>query len=171
MTPASEPSPCLDCGLCCDGTMYSHVRLTAGDRVTADSHQIRRTIVEDKPAVREPCPALAGTACTIYSERFAICRSYRCATLKALDESAIDRAEAVRRIAAAKEAANRVHGAMPEGQTLHTARQEWADEPERQRATAEGARLHLLMTALEMLLGRYFREEGENRLWFGEGSE
>lgn len=171
MATATENAPCLDCGMCCDGTLYSFVHLKGSERLKADKLGTTRKEIDGKPVFLEPCPALSGTACTIYADRFHTCRTYRCATLKALDEGGIDHGEAMRRIHVARTAEAQVRTLLAPGETLQSAREAWANEPDTQRATPEGARIHLMMTALEMLLSRYFRQSGEQRLPFADRPE
>jgi Fe-S-cluster containining protein len=70
---------CLNCGLCCDGTLYSHVRLRKGD----DGEKLRALgldLAEDERGrfFAQPCAAFAGGCCTIYAGRPAICQKFRC---------------------------------------------------------------------------------------------
>ena len=83
-------SICQDCGLCCDGTMYSHVSLQKDD----DHNQL--AILELRPGQEQeetcfdqPCAAHKGNCCGIYDLRPAICREYRCALLRQIDEGKI----------------------------------------------------------------------------------
>ena len=73
---------CQACGLCCDGTLFSVVPLTAEDQ----PHQ--RLTIETKPsgarALRQPCSALSGTCCTVYEQRPLACRRYQCLLYEAL---------------------------------------------------------------------------------------
>lgn len=53
---------CLECGICCDGTMFSRLPAPpAGDA---------------PPGPGQPCPA-HRLACTIYKERPDACRAFR----------------------------------------------------------------------------------------------
>ena len=93
---------CQQCGLCCDGSLFTQVPLDA-----ADAGAVRRRGLaviarpDGAPALRQPCAALAGRRCTIYEERPASCRSYRCMLYAALAEGEVALAEALATVARA----------------------------------------------------------------------
>lgn len=87
-------SLCLDCGLCCDGTMHSTVALEHGD----DREVLLRTgfhllLFEAEARFEQPCHAFHGS-CTIYEDRPTLCRSYRCALLRQVDSGEVSDADA-----------------------------------------------------------------------------
>src|SRR6516164_4862180 len=74
---------CLQCGLCCDGTVFHHGRLDDGEQDFVESLGLP---VEPKPggghALSLPCPAFLDGCCSRYTEpRPAICGDYRCGLL------------------------------------------------------------------------------------------
>lgn len=86
---------CLECGLCCDGTLFGYVPLHAGDR---DSQVDALASTDSSEGVRrltQPCPALDGRCCTVYSARPTVCRSFQCKLLVRLNTGAIGQAEAL----------------------------------------------------------------------------
>lgn len=97
---------CRACGLCCDGTLFGALRV--GDDEEASVQRARLPIHRDDQgaAMRLPCTAHAG-ACTVYDDRPAICRSYRCDLLHHLEigettlEDALSRVAGVRAMVAA----------------------------------------------------------------------
>lgn len=90
---------CTSCGLCCDGTLFTQVPLLA-----AEAAQLRglglvlREADERPPALPQRCAALAGTRCTIYAERPASCRRYRCMLYSALEADEVGLDEALARV-------------------------------------------------------------------------
>jgi len=90
---------CKMCGLCCNGTLFGAVRLLE------DEPPRRRLPVQRDDAgllIRLPCPAHDGV-CTIYEDRPAICRTYRCLLLSRLEAGEIELADATARVSKVKE--------------------------------------------------------------------
>lgn len=94
-TGASAPtSPlstlCQACGLCCDGSLFTHVSLEPDEleqlRALGIPTQTRRSGREVLP---QKCPALQGRSCGIYSDRPASCASYQCLLADSLEDGEI----------------------------------------------------------------------------------
>lgn len=87
---------CLRCGMCCDGTLFTHVSLQP-EEVQA----LRRRGVpllhrdEGAPVLAQPCSALEGRTCTAYADRPAGCRRYHCQLYSALAEKEVSLDEAL----------------------------------------------------------------------------
>lgn len=87
---------CMRCGLCCDGSLFSHVPL-----LPAEASRLRPLgvgVVEQASGARvlpQRCAALRGTCCTVYTERPEGCRRYRCLLLGALVEGEVSLEEAL----------------------------------------------------------------------------
>jgi uncharacterized protein len=81
---------CRDCGLCCDGSLFSHVGLEPEEierlRALGIPTQTRRSGTEVLP---QKCSALAGRSCRIYSDRPASCAAYQCLLADSLVEGRI----------------------------------------------------------------------------------
>lgn len=90
--PSPETSLCLACGFCCDGTLFNRVPLLEAEVPTL---KVRLEVVEGQHHARQPCPALDGTACRVYSERPLTCRRYRCLLLEAHEATEVSLAGAV----------------------------------------------------------------------------
>lgn len=86
---------CLDCGLCCDGTLFEATALMPSEdgRLLADR---RAVFVSEKGTRRfqQPCPAHECGRCSIYDERPEVCRDFRCTVLTAVDSGVLDEAGA-----------------------------------------------------------------------------
>lgn len=70
---------CIGCGLCCDGTLFGHVRLEPSD----DVHLLGKLqlIPEGGERFIQPCAAFDGRRCSCYPQRPSACRDYRCKLL------------------------------------------------------------------------------------------
>ena len=91
---------CVDCRMCCDGTLFVGVIVHQGEEDALKA--LRPDIVfEDEGNVRifcQPCPADSLAGCAIYATRPQECRTFDCQTLQALAAGRIDASEARRRI-------------------------------------------------------------------------
>ena len=70
---------CLECGLCCDGTLFQDVRLLPGEAV--GPLKARGMPVKTRGRKRcldQPCTALRGLRCEIYAIRPGHCRGFEC---------------------------------------------------------------------------------------------
>jgi hypothetical protein len=97
-------SLCLDCGLCCDGTLFEATALVEGEEGRLLTER-RAVFITEKGTRRfqQPCPAHVGGICAIYDERPEVCRDFRCSLLTAVDSGDIDVAAARSVIARAVE--------------------------------------------------------------------
>lgn len=84
-------SLCLDCGLCCDGTLFHAVPI---DPEEARRLKGRVTLTEDGTHLAQSCRALDGCKCTVYEDRPSTCRTYRCLVLNAFESGRLDEARA-----------------------------------------------------------------------------
>jgi hypothetical protein len=87
---------CQRCGLCCDGSLFTHVPLQAGEVAAARRNAL--DVVEradGSPALRQRCAALEGARCTAYAERPDACRRYHCLLFSALSEGEVSLPEAL----------------------------------------------------------------------------
>jgi len=78
---------CLACGLCCDGTLFDHVRLgPVDDAKKLKAHGLPVALTRSKPAVAhfpQPCAALCeDRTCRVYADRPAQCRIFECGVYK-----------------------------------------------------------------------------------------
>ena len=92
-----KPSICIECGYCCDGTMFSQVKLTNdvengldGNGKSVYNESIKDMIFEsfDKKqkkaclVFKQPCLMLKDKKCTIYEDRPTTCQKFECQLLK-----------------------------------------------------------------------------------------
>lgn len=89
---------CTSCGLCCDGSLFTQVPLVAGEAAVLRSRGLTLRSLDGRPeALPQACAALEDRCCTIYDERPAGCRRYRCMLYAALagDEVGLGEAQAL----------------------------------------------------------------------------
>jgi hypothetical protein len=113
----SSDQLCLACGLCCDGTLFHHVKLEAGD----DGGKLRELGLPVKvpratiPVARfpQPCAALcADRTCRVYADRPKQCRSYECGVFKELQADRVTPAAALRLVRQARQDADRIRALL-----------------------------------------------------------
>jgi len=96
-TPADAAAAlCLDCGLCCNGVLFDQVRLVAGDHAKALS--ARGLKLKQRRFFNQPCTALCGSQCAIYSDRPTRCRQFECRQYQLVAAGKIPAQTAVGRI-------------------------------------------------------------------------
>ena len=99
--PTKVGAICLQCGICCDGTLFSTVVLRRGDRpafLRGHGLRIRRRATGTAPRLQQPCAALEGCRCRVYGDRPAHCREFECALLLEYRRRRLTRREVIRRI-------------------------------------------------------------------------
>jgi hypothetical protein len=74
-------SLCLSCGLCCDGTMFREVPVTAAE---AKALGRRALFNRGRTRLTQPCRALKARCCQVYEDRPAKCREFNCLVLQSL---------------------------------------------------------------------------------------
>jgi len=76
-------SICVGCGMCCDGTMYRNVEVGGDDRLERlETAGLLLSTRDDVTAFRQPCSVFGGGCCSVYADRPAVCRDYRCLLLR-----------------------------------------------------------------------------------------
>lgn len=102
-------SLCLSCNLCCDGTIFTHVKLTPEDQAAFAPEELC-DVEGGHIALAQRCHNLgADGACAIYDNRPSKCRAFDCALLKHVEEGALSESFAQLVIAETKAATARSH--------------------------------------------------------------
>ena len=113
MKPSPTDTLCTRCGLCCDGSLFADVELANGDEASA--LEVMGLEIEDDDddgdgLLLQPCGALKGRRCSIYSHRPDCCRTFECRLLQEVKRgmAGIERAkekitETLKRIGRVKE--------------------------------------------------------------------
>jgi Fe-S-cluster containining protein len=104
---------CLACGLCCDGSLFDHVQLGAGD----DAKKLKAlglpvSVARTKTAIthfRQPCVALcADRSCRVYADRPGQCRSFECGVFKDAQAGRIKSTAALKLVKQARQRVEKV---------------------------------------------------------------
>jgi len=80
-TGSDEQSICIGCGLCCDGTVVSHLAVRDESDLGAPLRGLGVEIIAaaDPPVFELPCPAVCDGVCTIHSlHRPSACAQFEC---------------------------------------------------------------------------------------------
>lgn len=86
---------CRGCGLCCDGSLFSHVGLEPEDVAKLKALGIpTRTLRSGTEVLPQKCCALKGRDCQIYLDRPKSCAAYQCLLADALDAKEVTLEEA-----------------------------------------------------------------------------
>ena len=97
--PGTTESPlsqlCLGCGLCCDGSLFTHVGLEPGEASQLHALGIpTKTLHSGTEVLGQRCCALKGRECQIYAARPASCAAYECVLATSLTEGRVTLEEA-----------------------------------------------------------------------------
>ena len=152
---------CTACGMCCDGTIFGFVPTNEEDRQRLPAEIFTFETNGEKVGFFQPCTALHGTLCSVYSERPATCRKFSCGVLTRMTAGDLDFDSAKGLIEQARSAANKVIETLKPGEDLRSARANWRDLKGDWR---ENAKFRLLMFAFERLLDLEFRTEHQRVL-------
>ena len=101
---------CLNCGLCCDSTLFADVELCASD----DAARLKKLGLvlqskgKNKTAFAQPCACFDGKLCQIYHDRPQRCRAFDCGLLKRVNDGKMTATAALKKIADTKQRAERV---------------------------------------------------------------
>ncbi len=114
---------CLKCGLCCDGTLFTHVALT-------DEEQKRLPSLGG--VIRQRCPALgADLKCGVYAERPKGCSRFVCLLGAAHEDGEVGLDEALGIVREAQALSARISALVPgPGSAIYKARSYEADGPD-----------------------------------------
>jgi len=105
---------CLRCGMCCDGTLFTHVSLQPGEVTVLQQRGLPWISRADgSPALAQHCAALEGRTCTVYTDRPASCRRYHCQLYAALAEKEVSLDEALGLVDAAQALVAAVGAQLP----------------------------------------------------------
>ena len=123
-------SLCLQCGLCCDGTLFRDVELQPADdpvALTAAGIPLERFRRQDHGQTiagrrfRQPCTALGSDChCQVYAGRPQHCRGFDCALLQSFKAGSLEPKMALKTIRQTRQRADQVRRLLTElGDTHH----------------------------------------------------
>ena len=139
---------CLTCGLCCDGTLFTHVALTDPERERLGLRDV----------LRQPCPSLqADKKCCVYEKRPKGCARFVCMLGRALEDGEVSMEEAVARVEQARGLRATIDALVPgPGAAIPRARRYEAEGPDAEVAVkVREARRALESFAERHFLGRH----------------
>ena len=113
---------CQRCGLCCDGSLFTHVPLRGAEPDRA--RRLGLPVVaraDGSPALRQGCAALDGLRCTVYAERPESCRKYHCLLYAALAEGEVELDEALEVVDEARGHIQHLEAALPPAEEANPA--------------------------------------------------
>jgi hypothetical protein len=94
---ADNQSICIGCGLCCDGTVLTHLAVRDESDLGAPLQGLGVQIIAaaDPPVFELPCPAVCDGVCTIHSlHRPSACSQYECKLSRAVLDGEVSTEEA-----------------------------------------------------------------------------
>lgn len=112
-TVTSAEQLCLACGLCCDGSLFGHVRLGPDD----DAKKLKSLGLPvsvsraQNPVARfpQPCAALCtDRTCRVYADRPVQCRTFECGVFKDAQASRITFSSALRLVKQARQRVDKI---------------------------------------------------------------
>lgn len=147
---------CTNCGICCDGTLFSSVSLEPEGIVTARQHHLPVLETASACKLELPCPALRGVLCGIYEDRPEQCADYACELLIRVEEDQLSFDDAREIIETTRTLREQVADAV--GTTPWWVAHRSALEAERSNPTWASEQAELLrdLKALEAIVQRHF---------------
>jgi hypothetical protein len=115
---------CLQCGFCCDGTLFRHVEVSSSEREALVQLGIGVGELRKHPVMWLPCGKLEGTRCTVYARRPGGCDRFVCALGRRLGAGEVTGDEAVGEVEELKARLEVLRALLPagEGPVLRRAR-------------------------------------------------
>jgi Fe-S-cluster containining protein len=135
---------CLECGLCCDGTVFTHVALTSKEA----------TRLQLPGVLRQPCPQLGSNKhCGVYLQRPMGCSHFVCMLGRALEDGEVPLSEAVEKVREVQSLAQKLGARVPgPGPVMNRARAYESSGPDSELAVE----VRQLRRSLETLIQRWF---------------
>lgn len=129
---STSSSVCVGCGLCCDGTLLSHLAVSDPSDLGSPLSTLGvEVIVEaDPPVFALPCPAVVGGICAVHElHRPHACQQFECALAEAVASGfvPVDLARSV--IADTAAARDRVAAGLDHGDVLERQLDVWFRHP------------------------------------------
>lgn len=152
---AGDTAPCVGCGLCCDGTIFSKARAEPEEEERLTAAGLEYFQDSENTWFRHPCRFSKDGLCTIYDQqRFTVCGAYRCNLLKSYQRGETSREDALETVQRALALRAAVAEEEPSA-VLWTERQRLRGELQ---ASKERPRLLLKLAALDYWLSSWFHK-------------
>ena len=78
MTAPGLSALCVECGLCCDGSLFRFLPVETSELPHYETLKLPVVTQSGRLAMRLPCAKLVGRCCTIYEQRPLGCRGFVC---------------------------------------------------------------------------------------------
>ena len=162
--PDADPSICIGCGLCCDGTLHATAKVQPGDEAVVTAARLAIEEEGERRFFRQPCPNFSCGSCTVYGHRPPVCRTYQCALLLNVEAGEVSKPDARETIASAKKLVAAVRAIDPTAVTP-AQRSALADRLKTRLQAAAGAdrdataKALLDIAVLEHFLARWFLKD------------
>ena len=160
-----QSSLCLACGICCDGTLFSNVKLKPHDEI-APLQAAGIVLDSDAKNFQQPCAAHKNCACTVYSNRPQTCQSYQCELLKRFGSGDTLHETALAIIKKAVSLKSELKNAMAlavtdiqSAEAISSLLKSWGQDPKIGAAHQTYAPLFLKFMVLQLYLDRFFRKK------------
>jgi hypothetical protein len=147
---------CSDCGICCDGTLFSSVTLEDADVVAVRQHRLPLLETRNGYRLELPCEARRGVLCGIYDERPEICADFACELRIRVEERRMSLSKARGIVAATRAARARVRAAIGDAPWWVAHRDALAAERANPDSVSDDAELGSDLKTLEALVRRHF---------------
>ncbi len=157
---------CTRCALCCNGALFDFGPLDPEEVPQARANSLTVLEAEDKYGFGFPCPALAGSVCTVHPSRPDTCRAFRCRLLREAEAGTIAPDAALSIIADTRAAHDALLGQLPPGSTIIDARR-WrrrAGEADANALAIAPPQVMIALGMLDLLLDQHFRKPGDRQV-------
>lgn len=175
-----EAQLCVSCGLCCDGTIFTHAGISEKENVASSVSVYLQRQSDGRDVLPLGCSLLQDRCCTVYAERPTICRSYSCSLLKAARSGAVSLTEAHRLVAETSALRDRARAAVSDavGKDDCNAINEMAESLSSAAADADDAKAfrrrhseaYLAVAAVRMAVEEHFHRYPDS-MWGSSKSE
>lgn len=173
--PVSEPPPpdaatalCLDCGICCEGVLYTYGQLHEDEVERIIDLGILVSEESEAPAFVQPCACHLDRRCAVYDDRPRTCVTYRCALLRSAQTGTSTFAECHRIVKEVRAVISRIYGRIG---TRDPSKRIWSQAGDYLRAhmppdsgPQDAQRAHgpllLDLNVLALLCRRHFESKG-----------
>lgn len=174
-TADSSGDLCTKCGICCSGVLFDNVPVAPDEAERLSALGFVLDEAKGEMSFKLGCAMLCERRCTVYEQRPARCRKYRCALLEKYEAGEIGFEpaselvdQALELIEAVRPYAERQGRRRAAGSLWSRCFAEWHSLDAEARAAPENARHMLDLTRLNMLLDRHFRRGKQRRLLMDE---
>ena len=110
---AAVAALCPKCGFCCDGTIFTNVKVTSAATARKLAELGIRLPKKLPCNLAQPCPAFDGKLCRIYKDRPDTCQKFECRLVERVATGTITAEHAQRQIREAKTLIRKVESFLP----------------------------------------------------------